>query len=60
MAVRDEEIASLKAEIARLRKAGDEMANRLTDPDRGKSYFYPVLHDALCAWTAAKAGKPSV
>lgn len=47
----------LKEENERLRKAGDEMANRLTNPDRGKSYFYPVLHDALCAWTAAKEGK---
>ena len=56
-AVPVEEYEKLKAEVERLRKAGDEMANRLTNPDRGKSYFYPVLHDALCAWTAAKDGK---
>ena len=50
--------ATLKAEVERLRKAGDEMAKR--------TEFFQKRWDAdeLCqeveAWNAAKEGKPSV
>ena len=55
----DKKLREAEAEVERLRKAGDEMAHWLMHQDRGKSYAFHVLHDAVCAWHAAKEGKQS-
>ena len=59
-----EENARLKAEVERLRKAGDEMYMTLVD---NNSHFEEVWRDkriyareAFQGWNHAKEGKPSV
>jgi hypothetical protein len=55
----DEEIARLKAEVERLRKAGDEMyaiLERVEDNPYGPA---PYGGDSMDAWNAAKDGKPT-
>jgi uncharacterized small protein (DUF1192 family) len=48
-----QELARLKAEVERLRKAGDAMAEAVGDP----TIDWPPRE---AAWNAAKEGKPSV
>ena len=60
MAVRDEEIANLKAEVARLRKAGDAMDYAISeiDPQRAERHRFMKLTDAeyiaVTKWRTAK------
>lgn len=60
MAVRDEEIASLKAEVKRLRKAGDAMDYAISeiDPQRAERHRFMKLTDAeyiaVTKWRTAK------
>ena len=49
------EIDRLKAEVERLRKAGDAMALNLYIPIR-----HEIYSELLSEWNAAKEGKPSV
>ena len=49
-----QEIASLQAEVERLRKAGDEVIQNL-HPEEGDWCF----EDAEATWNAAKEGKQS-
>ena len=50
-----EDYARLKAEVERLRKAGDAMALNLYIPIR-----HEIYSELLSEWNAAKEGKPSV
>lgn len=51
-------IDDLKAEVERLRKAGDAMADALS-PFRVKPFPGPYLCDLQQGWESAKEGKPS-
>ena len=60
-----EEIARLKAEVERLRKAGDAMAHSIDEVLDGKFGAHQAAGDAymllhIIKWTAAKESKPSV
>ena len=57
-----EENASLKAEVERLRKAGDAMAFSIQfNEEMAQDYNGPtIVHQSVQRWTAAKEGKPSV
>ena len=56
------EYARLKAEVERLRKAGDAMASSIQfNEEMAQDYNGPtIVHQSVKAWTAAKEGKPSV
>ena len=54
----EQENARLKAEVERLRKAGDAMADALS-PFRVKPFPGPYLCDLQKGWEAAKEGKQS-
>ena len=59
--VRYEDYARLKAEVERLRKAGDELSNALAAfhlIHRGR--IDTTTQPDIVAWNAAKEGKPSV
>ena len=57
-----EENARLKAEVERLRKAGDAMAFSIQfNEEMAQDYNGPtIVHQSVQRWTAAKEGKPSV
>lgn len=50
--------ARLKAEVERLRKAGDALAEEIIGCYRGEGYD-PADSETLPKWKAAKEGKPS-
>ena len=50
---------SLKAEVERLRKAGDDLADEVIGCYNGEGYD-PADSESLLKWNAAKEGKPSV
>ena len=52
-----EENARLKAEVERLRKAGDELLHEWSSGDEKEARNFMK---ALVIWNAAKEGKPSV
>ena len=52
-----EENAHLKAEVERLRKAGDEVIHEWSSGDEKEARNFMK---ALVIWNAAKEGKPSV
>ena len=54
-----EENARLKAEVERLRKAGDDLADEVIGCYNGEGYD-PADSESLRKWNAAKEGKPSV
>ena len=58
MWVQWQDYARLKAEVERLRKAGDAMADALNLND--DVFDYRDKKEAQAAWNAAKEGKPSV
>ena len=59
--VKWEDYASLKAEVERLRKAGDEMAEAGGLAGCSECFgMYDRLENALKAWNDAQEGKPSV
>jgi hypothetical protein len=51
--------ARLKAEVERLRKAGDDMASSIQfNEEMGKDYDGPtIVHPSVERWNAAKEGK---
>ena len=53
---------SLKAEVERLRKAGDDLASSIQfNEEMEKDYDGPtIVHPSVERWNAAKEGKPSV
>lgn len=57
--VAHQDYARLKAEVERLRKAGDAMAEELIGCYRGEGYD-PADSETLPKWNAAKEGKSSV
>ena len=55
----NEEVKRLKAEVERLRKAGDAMADEIISCYSAEGYD-PADSETLPKWNAAKEGKPSV
>ena len=57
-----DEIERLKAEVDRLRKAGDDMASSIQfNEEMEKDYDgETIVHPSVERWNAAKEGKPSV
>ena len=57
-----QENASLKAEVERLRKAGDAMASSIQfNEEMAQDYNGPtIVHQSVQRWNAAEEGKPSV
>ena len=56
----EQENARLKAEVERLRKAGDAMADKASLAGCSECFgMYNDLEKSLDDWTAAKEGKPS-
>lgn len=55
-----EDYARLKADVERLRKAGDALSLILEAYNRCKPYDGPLTRQCLGDWNAAKEGKPSV
>ena len=57
--VRYEDYARLKAEVERLTKAGDTMADAYLEEYRFNTLMIPpIIPDEIEAWNAAKEGKP--
>ena len=56
-----QENARLKAEVERLRKAGDAMASSVQfNEEMAQDYNGPtIVHQCVQRWNAAKEGKPS-
>ena len=56
------ENARFKAEVERLRKAGDAMASSIQfNEEMSQDYNGPtIVHQCVQRWNAAKEGKPSV
>lgn len=52
--------ARLKAEVERLRKAGDGMAKTIGENGVHDNGSFHDVADSIDAWRAAKEGKPSV
>ena len=52
------EVERLKAEVERLRKAGDAMAQEIIGCYRAEGYD-PADSESLRAWRAAKEGRPN-
>ena len=58
--VKFDDYARLKAEVERLRKAGDAMADKASLAGCSECFgMYNDLEKSLDDWTAAKEGKPS-
>lgn len=56
----EKEIQELRAENARLRKAGDAVSLFLEAYWKGKPYDVSMTIECFDAWNDAKEGKPSV
>ena len=59
--VHHSDYSRLKAEVERLRKAGDAMASSIQfNEEMSQDYNGPtIVHQSVKAWNAAKEGKPS-